>query len=85
MGGKHNPGNPPPTGPHPGRAIVVILDNNPGQYKFIAEQIQNIISEFGADKIVIDISQFELGEVEHDDKVLHTAMRNGTSVMLNVQ
>ena len=84
-GGEDKQGQPPPPGPHPGRAIVEILDSNPGQYTFTAEQIQNLISEFGADKIVLDVTQFELGEVEHDDKVLHTAMRNGTSVMLNVQ
>lgn len=84
--GMHNPGNHPPIpGPHPGRAIVEILDNNPGQFTFTAEQIQNLISEFGAVKIVVDVSQFDLGTVEQDDKVLHTAMRNGTSVMLNVQ
>jgi hypothetical protein len=84
--GMHNPGNNPPfPGPHPGRAIVEILDNNPGQFTFTAEQIQNLISEFGADKIVVDVSQFDLGTVEQDGKVLHTAMRNGTSVILNVQ
>lgn len=83
--GKHNPGHPPPLGPHSGRALVEILDSNPGQFTFTAERIQNLVSEFGADKIVIDVAQFELGEVEHDNKVLHTAMRNGTSVMLNVQ
>lgn len=87
MNGGHNLGHipPPPPGPHPGRAIVKILDNNPGQFTFTTEQIQNLISEFGADKIVVDVSQFDLGEVEKDGKVLHTAMRNGTSVMLNVQ
>jgi len=85
MKGKHNPGHPPPPGPQPGRALVIILDNNPGQFTFTAEQLQRLISEFGADKIVVDVSQFDLGEVEHDEKVLHTAMRNGTSVMLNVQ
>jgi hypothetical protein len=85
MKGKHNPGHPPPPGPHPRKAIVEILDGNPGQYTFTAEQLQSIISELGADKIVVDVSQFDLGEVEQDGKVLHTAMRNGTSVMLNVQ
>jgi len=85
MKGKHNLGHPPPPGPHPGQALVIILDNNPGQFTFTAEQLQRIISELGADKIVVDVSQFDLGEVEHDRKVLHTAMRNGTSVMLNVQ
>jgi hypothetical protein len=85
MKGKHNPGHHPPPGPHPGRAIVEILNSNPGQFTFTAERIQNLISELGADKIVVDVSQFDLGEVEQDGKVLHTAMRNGTSVMLNVQ
>jgi len=85
MNGEHRPGHPPPLGPHPGRAIVEILDNNPGQFTFTAEQLQSIISDFGADKIVVDVSQFDLGEVEHDAKLLHTAMRNGSSVMLNVQ
>jgi hypothetical protein len=85
MNGEHNPGHPPPPGPHPGRALVKILDNNPGQFTFTAEQIQNLISEFGADKIVVDVSQFNLGEVQNDGKVLRTAMRNSSSVMLNVQ
>ena len=84
MKGKHHPGIHPP-GPRPGRAVVVILDSNPGQYTVTAEQIQNLISELGADKIVIDVSQFDLGEIEHEGKVLHTAMRNGTSVMLKIQ
>ena len=84
MKGKHHPGIHPP-GPHPDGAVVVILDSNPGQYTFTAEQIQNLISELGADKIVIDVSQFDLGEIEHEGKVLHTAMRNGTSVMLKVR
>lgn len=83
--GNHNQGHPPFPGPHPGRAIVEILENNPGQFTLTAEQIQNLISEFGADKIVVDVSQFDLGTVEQDGKVLHTAMRNGSSVMLNVQ
>jgi hypothetical protein len=85
INGEHRPGHPPPPGPHPGKAIVEILDNNPGQFTFTAEQLQRIISDFGADKFVVDVSQFDLGEVEQDGKVLHTAMRNGNSVMLNVQ
>lgn len=84
MKGKHLPGIHPP-GPRPSDAVVLILDSNPGQYTFTAEQIQNLISELGADKIVIDVSQFDLGEIEHEGKVLHTAMRNGTSVMLKIQ
>jgi len=84
MKGKHHPGIHPP-GPRPGSAVVIILDSNPGQYTLTAEQIQNLISELGVDKIVIDVSQFDLGEVEDEGKVLHTAMRNGTSVMLKIQ
>jgi hypothetical protein len=84
-GGKHGGHIPPPPGPPPGRAIVIILDNNPGQYTITSAQLQNIISEFGCDKIVVGVSQFDLGEVAHDGKVLHTAMRNGNSVMLKFQ
>ena len=35
--------------------------------------------------IVVKVSQMDFVEVEHPNGTLHTAMRNGTSVILNVQ
>ena len=82
--GQHGPGHHPP-GPPPNHVIVKILDTNPGQYTITAEQLQSLISEFGADKIVVDVSQFDLGVVERGEKSLNTAMRNSTSTMLKVK
>jgi len=81
--GPHGPGH-NPIGPPMEHMIVKILDNNPGQYTITAEQLQGLISEFGAEKIVVGVSQFDIKEVEHDGKILHAAMRNGTSTVLKV-
>jgi hypothetical protein len=32
-----------------------------------------------------EVSQMDFGEVEHTNGTLHTAMRNGSSVMLRIQ
>ena len=81
--GQRGPGHHPP-GPPPKHVIVKILDSNPGQYTITAAELQSLISEFGADKIVVDVSQFDLVDFVHGEKTLHTAMRNGTSTMLEV-
>ncbi len=75
----------PGPGPHPRNAIVIVLDNNQGTYTLTADQIQSLISELNAEKIVVGVSQFDIGSFEHDGKTLHTSMRNGTSIMLNIQ
>lgn len=71
--------------PHPKNALVIILQNNPGTYTLTASQIQALISELNAEKLVVGVSQFDIGSVQHDEKTLHTAMRNSTSVMLKVE
>ena len=76
---------PPIPGPKPRNAIVVMLEDNPGSYTFSPDQIQALISELNAEKIVVEVSQFDLGSFEHDEKTLQTAMKNGTSVILNIQ
>jgi hypothetical protein len=75
----------PHPGPHHNQILVEILDNNPGQFTITAETLQNILSETDADKIVVGVSQFEMSEIEHDGKILNTAIRNGSSVMLDIQ
>lgn len=90
-GGPGGPGErrehgPPPPPPHHGEnTIIEILSGNPGEYVISSEVLQNLVSETGAEKIVIEVSQLDTGEVEHDGKVLTTAMRNGSSVMLDIQ
>lgn len=76
---------PPKPGPHPREAIVIVLETNPGTYTISAEQIQSLVSEMNAEKIVVEVSQFDIGGFEHDGKTLHTAMRNGASLVLGVQ
>ena len=83
-GNKGHDGDDPNMLPHPRNVLVVILQNNPGTYTITAAQIQRLISELNAEKLVVGVSQFDIGIVEHDGKTLHTAMRNGTSVMLRV-
>lgn len=80
--GEHMP-HPPLPNPH--NAFVMILDNNPGQFTITSEQLQLLLSGESTGKIVVDVSQAELGEVEHDGKIIKTAMRNGSGVMLNVE
>ena len=38
-----------------------------------------------ADGLRAEVSQMDFGEVEHTNGKLHTAMRNGNSVMLRIE
>ncbi|MCJ7650752.1 MAG: hypothetical protein MUP85_19245 [Candidatus Lokiarchaeota archaeon] len=38
-----------------------------------------------AGHIVVKVSQMDFGEVEHENGMIHTAMRNGNSVMMKIQ
>ena len=67
------------------RVIFIILDENTGTYTFPAEQIQRLLNGIDANGIRAEVSQMELGEVEHPNGTLHTAMRNGSSLMLRVE
>lgn len=67
---------------HFDRIIFEILDTNTGEYTFTSEQIQELLNGVDARHFVLGVSQMDFGEVEHDNGVLHTAMRNGNSVML---
>ena len=70
---------------HFNHIIFEILDTNTGEYTFTSEQIQELLNGIDARHFVLGVSQMDFGEVEHDNGVLHTAMRNGNSVMLAVQ
>jgi hypothetical protein len=80
---RRGPGHHPPRPPLK-NVIIEVLENNPGQYTISAEKLQKLISESGAEKIVVGVSQFDLGVIEHDGKNIHSAMRNGTSLILAV-
>ncbi|NNG26768.1 MAG: hypothetical protein HKM87_04535 [Ignavibacteriaceae bacterium] len=82
--GHGGPKGPPPRSPME-TIIFVILDTNTGEYTFTAEQVQQLLKNDGTHHIVAGISQMDLQEVEHEGKILHTAMRNGNSVMLKVK
>jgi hypothetical protein len=76
----------PPQPPLPfDRIIFVILDNNPGTYTFTSAQIQEMLNGIRADGLMAEVSQMDFGDVEHPNGTLHTAMRNGDSVMLRIQ
>jgi hypothetical protein len=76
---RHHPG------PEHKNIFVEILETNPGQYTITAEILEDILGQSAAEKFVIGVSQFELGEFEHDEKVINTAERNGSSVMLEIE
>ncbi len=83
-GGKHGgPGHDPKPPMH--RVIFVILETNPGTYTFTAEQIQELINGIPADGLRAEVSQMDFVDVEHPNGTLHTAMRNGNSVMMRIQ
>ncbi|MGD8307323.1 MAG: hypothetical protein PVF17_11770, partial [Ignavibacteria bacterium] len=84
-GGRRGQGPPPPPHHHGENTIIEILSGNPGEYVISSEILQSLVDETGAEKIVIEVSQLDSGEVEHDGKLLTTAMRNGSSVMLDIQ
>ena len=65
--------------------IFEILDTNTGEYTFTSEQIQELLNSVDARHFVLGVSQMDFDQVEHDNGVLHTAMRNGNSVMLAVE
>jgi hypothetical protein len=76
---------PPPHHPPFDRIIFVILDTNTGTYTFPAQQIQRILNGIQADGLMAEVSQMDFGEVEHENGMLHTAMKNGSSVMLRIE
>ena len=78
--GRH--GEPPPAFD---RVIFIILENNPGTYTFTAAQIQDMLNGIQTDGLMAEVSQMSFGEVQHQNGMLQTAMRNGNSVMLRIQ
>ena len=82
--GKGGPKGPPPRSPME-TVIFIVLDTNPGEYTFTAEQVQELLRNNGTRHIVAGVSQMDFQEVEHEGKLLHTVMRNGNSVMLKVK
>ncbi len=82
--GKGGPKGPPPRSPME-TVIFIVLDTNPGEYTFSAEQVQELLKNNGTQHIVAGVSQMDFQEVEHNGKLLHTVMRNGNSVMLKVK
>jgi len=81
--GKH--GEPPLPPPPFDRVIFVILDINLGTYTFTAAQIQEMLNGIQTDGLMAEVSQMDFGEVQHQNGTLHTAMRNGNSVMMRIQ
>jgi hypothetical protein len=71
--------------PQMDRVIFIILESNTGTYTFSAEQIQSILNGIPADGLRAEVSQMDFGEVEHENGMLHTAMRNGNTVMMRIQ
>ncbi len=65
--------------------ISVILDSNTGHYTFTGEQMQELLSGTDIRHAVVGVSQMDFGEVDHENGVLRTAMRNGSNVMLKVK
>jgi hypothetical protein len=86
-GPHRGPHGEPPSPHHPpfDRIIFVILDTNTGTYTFPAQQIQRILNGIQADGLMAEVSQMDFGEVEHENGMLHTAMKNGSSVMLRIE
>jgi hypothetical protein len=83
-GGMHGDPGPEPMPPMD-RVIFVILDENTGTYTFTSEQIQELINGIPADGLRAEVSQMDFVDVEHPNGTLHTAMRNGNSVMMRIQ
>jgi hypothetical protein len=79
--GRH--GEPPQ--PPLDRVIFVILENNPGTYTFTSTQIQEMLNGIQTDGLMAEVSQMDFGEVQHQNGMLQTAMRNGNSVMMRIQ
>jgi len=66
------------------RIVCQVLNTNTGTFTFPAEQVQRMLNGIDADGIVVEVSQMNAGEVEHENGTIRTAMRNGSSVMLKV-
>ena len=83
-GGMHGgPGYDPK--PPMDRVIFVILETNTGTYTFTTDQIQELINGIPADGLRAEVSQMYFVDVEHPNGTLHTAMRNGNSIMMRIQ
>jgi hypothetical protein len=67
------------------RIIFEILESNTGTYTFTAEALQRVLYEIDAEVLMVEVSQMDFGEVEHNNGMLHTAMRNGNSVIMKIQ
>lgn len=65
--------------------IFIILKTNTGTYTFSAQQIQSILNGIQADGLRAEVSQMDFGEVEHENGMINTAIRNGNSVMMRIQ
>lgn len=83
-GVRHRGSGPDPIPPMD-RVIFVILDENTGTYAFPAQQIQRILNGIPAEGLRAEVSQMDFGEVEHENGTLHTAMKNGNSIMMRIQ
>lgn len=82
-GGHEGPG--PNQNPPMHRVIFIILETNTGTYTFSAEQIQELLNGIPANGLRAEVSQMDFGEVEHENGILRTAMRNGNSMMMRIQ
>ncbi|RQW06630.1 MAG: hypothetical protein EH225_02965 [Calditrichaeota bacterium] len=71
----------PPLLPH---GIIKRLDDNPGQYTFTTDEIQNLIRRSGAEAIVCGVSQWESENVSLNNLRLKTILQNEDRVFLNV-
>lgn len=64
--------------------IFELLPNNPGQYTVAAADLQNLLNNTNATRIICHVSQMNGSEVDHEGKILRTVMRNGDQLMLGV-
>ena len=88
------PGGPPSGGMGPGqggprgdstRVIVVKLGTNPGTYTITAAQLQGIVQEWAGAKIVVNISQVSVTDVDHDGGKVHLLLGNDDVVVVNTK
>ena len=66
-------------------SIYVSLEENTSTYTFSAEQIQELINGIQVDGLRAEVSQMDFDEVEHENGILRTAMKNGSSVMMRIK
>jgi hypothetical protein len=81
-GGHRGPGK---HHPRLDRIIFEILETNTGTYTFTAEVLQRVLYEIDAEVLMVEVSQMDFGEVEHNNGMIRTAMRNGNSVKLIIK